>query len=54
MISVLDACMMIAGLVFLFIPFVTWTLDVVKEESSKFHAWKWLRPHCGANPGLTV
>lgn len=48
MISVLDVCMMIVGLILLCIPIVKWTLNVLKEERSKCHAWKWLRPHCSA------
>lgn len=47
MITVLDLFLMIAGLVFFSFPIVQWALGVIKEESSKYHSWRWFRPHCG-------
>ncbi len=48
MISVLDVCMMIAGLILFSIPIVQWAMAVLREESSKYHSWKWFRPHLSA------
>lgn len=48
MISVIDVCMMIAGLILFSIPIVQWALGVLKEERSKHYSWKWLRPQVGA------